>query len=154
MLVPLAHRRRIYLALIVCLVLPACSNKEPFTPPDLLYLFATYTVGKNPTSVATGDFDEDGITDIVTTNIGNDSISILFGIGDGTLSRKNHAPWRSLTLMAMDEWILLLRVPAAIKSHFILGWRTATSSQDHGMTSIKRRCRLPPVTLTAIASPI
>jgi hypothetical protein len=92
MLVPLAHRRRIYLALIVCLVLPACSNKEPFTPPDLLYLFATYTVGKNPTSVATGDFDEDGITDIVTTNIGNDSISILFGIGDGTFKEQKQIP--------------------------------------------------------------
>src|SRR5690349_9572601 len=52
------------------LFLTGCSNKDSYTPPDLLYLFATYPVGKNPTSVVTWDFNEDGITDILTTNIG------------------------------------------------------------------------------------
>ncbi len=61
-----------------------CSRREAFVPPDLLYLFATYRVGKNPTSIATGDFNKDGITDVVTTNIGNSTLSVLFGIGDGT----------------------------------------------------------------------
>ncbi len=65
-------------------ILASCTQKEPYEPPDLLYLFATYEVGKNPTSVSTGDFNQDGTTDIITTNIGNNTLSLLFGNGDGT----------------------------------------------------------------------
>ena len=61
-----------------------CSPREPDVPPDLFYLFATYPVGKNPTSVATADFNQDGFTDLITTNISDDSLSLLFGNGDGT----------------------------------------------------------------------
>ncbi|HEX3203423.1 MAG TPA: FG-GAP-like repeat-containing protein [Nitrospiraceae bacterium] len=71
---------------ILCLAFAGCSGQgqEPYTPPDLFYLFATYPVGKNPTSIGTADFNHDGLTDIITTNIGNDSLSVLFGNGDGT----------------------------------------------------------------------
>lgn len=73
------------LTLVLALsILGSCSQKEPYDPPDLLYLFATYPVGKNPTAVATGDFNQDGATDIITTNIGNNTLSLLFGNGDGT----------------------------------------------------------------------
>jgi hypothetical protein len=65
-----------------------CDHKEPYSPPDLFYLFATYTVGKNPTSVTTADFDGDGSTDLITTNIGNNSLSVLFGNGDGTFKEQ------------------------------------------------------------------
>jgi hypothetical protein len=65
-----------------------CSEREPFTPPDPFYLYATYPVGKNPTSVATADFNQDGLTDLITTNIGNDSLSILFGNGDGSFKEQ------------------------------------------------------------------
>ncbi|MFM8552946.1 MAG: FG-GAP repeat domain-containing protein [Nitrospiraceae bacterium] len=61
-----------------------CIQKDSYVPPDLLYLFATYQVGKNPTSVATADFNQDGFTDLITTNIANNSLSLLFGNGDGT----------------------------------------------------------------------
>src|ERR1051326_3437204 len=61
-----------------------CAKKDPFVPPDLFYLFASYSVGKNPTSVGTADFNQDGFTDLITTNIGNNSMSVLFGNGDGT----------------------------------------------------------------------
>ncbi len=61
-----------------------CIQQDAFVPPDLFYLFATYQVGKNPTSVTTGDFNEDGVTDLITTNIASDSLSVLFGNGDGT----------------------------------------------------------------------
>jgi hypothetical protein len=61
-----------------------CPEREPFTPPDPFYLYATYPVGKNPTSVTTADFNQDGLTDLIVTNIGNDSLSILFGNGDGS----------------------------------------------------------------------
>ncbi|MBK9307641.1 MAG: VCBS repeat-containing protein [Nitrospira sp.] len=62
----------------------ACSKSEPYNPPDPFYYFASYKVGKNPTSVTTGDFNQDSFTDLVTTNISSNTISILLGNGDGT----------------------------------------------------------------------
>lgn len=65
-----------------------CVQKDSYVPPDLFYLFASYQVGKNPTSIATADFNQDGFTDLITTNIGNSSLSILFGNGDGTFKEQ------------------------------------------------------------------
>lgn len=62
----------------------ACSKTEPYSPPDPFYYFASYKVGKNPTSVVTGDFNQDSFTDLITTNISSNTISILLGNGDGT----------------------------------------------------------------------
>lgn len=91
--------------LVLGVLLTGCSAKDPYIPPDLLYLFATYPVGKNPTSVATWDFNEDGITDIITTNIGNDSLSILFGNGDGTFKeQKQIAVAKEPRALAMDDF--------------------------------------------------
>lgn len=42
------------------------------------------SVGTNPTSIAVGDFNQDGYADLVVTNSGTDnSLSLLFGTGDG-----------------------------------------------------------------------
>lgn len=68
----------------VFLLLPGCSPKDPYVPPDLLYLFATYAVGKNPTAVKAGDFNQDGFSDLVTSNISANTLSILIGNGDGS----------------------------------------------------------------------
>jgi len=62
----------------------ACSKSEPYNPPDPFYYFASYKVGKNPTTVVTGDLNHDSFTDLVTTNIASNTLSILFGNGDGT----------------------------------------------------------------------
>ncbi|MGH7259138.1 MAG: FG-GAP repeat domain-containing protein [Nitrospiraceae bacterium] len=70
--------------LLAWLTAAGCPAREPFVPPDPFYLYATYAVGKNPTSVTTADFNQDGLTDLIVTNIGNDSLSILFGNGDGS----------------------------------------------------------------------
>ncbi|MHC4609961.1 MAG: FG-GAP repeat domain-containing protein [Planctomycetota bacterium] len=43
-----------------------------------------YPAGEVPTCVATGDFDEDGHTDLAVTNAGSDNVSVLLGNGDGT----------------------------------------------------------------------
>ena len=61
-----------------------CSKQDPYAPPDLFYYFASYKVGKNPTTVTPADVDQDGFTDLVTTNIGSNTLSILLGNGDGT----------------------------------------------------------------------
>lgn len=61
-----------------------CPNQETFVPPDVLYLYKTYEVGKNPTSINSQDFNADGFADLITSNIRGNSLSILFGNGDGS----------------------------------------------------------------------
>lgn len=78
--------------LILFSVLTGCSREESYVPPDLLYSFATYPVGKNPTSIRTGDFNQDSFTDLITSNISADSLSVLFGNGDGSFQA--HVPIR------------------------------------------------------------
>lgn len=79
-------RSPLILVLSATVLLWGCSKQDPYVPPDPFYLFASYPVGKNPTSVTTADLNHDGFTDVMTTNIGNSTLSILFGNGDGTLS--------------------------------------------------------------------
>lgn len=67
----------------LCL-LAACQKRDPYVPPDPLYYFASYKVGKNPTTVTPFDINQDGMTDLVTTNMSSNTISILLGNGDGT----------------------------------------------------------------------
>jgi hypothetical protein len=43
-----------------------------------------YSVGFDPIDVDAGDFDDDGIVDLVTVNNNSMDVSILFGVGDGT----------------------------------------------------------------------
>jgi len=69
------------LLLVACL---ACSQRESHEVPDLFYFYHTYAVGKNPTSIVSGDINGDGLADLITTNIGNDSLTILLGNGDGS----------------------------------------------------------------------
>jgi hypothetical protein len=68
----------------------ACSKPDSYVPPDLFYLFASYGVGKNPTSVTPADFNRDGLTDLITTNIGDNTLSVLLGNGDGTFKEPFH----------------------------------------------------------------
>ena len=62
----------------------SCSKTEPYNPPDPFYYFASYKVGKNPTAITTVDLNQDSFTDLITTNIASNTISILLGNGDGT----------------------------------------------------------------------
>lgn len=62
----------------------SCTKTDAYDPPDLFYLYAHYAVGRNPTTVTTADFNHDGVTDVVTTNIGNNTLSFLIGNGDGS----------------------------------------------------------------------
>ena len=68
------------LIVIVCL---GCSKEDPYVPPDLMYLFVSYPVGKNPTAIKAGDFNQDGFTDLITSNIAANNLSLLIGNGDG-----------------------------------------------------------------------
>src|SRR5207245_7510511 len=70
-------------ACLLLLVGTGCTRSESHQAPDLFYLYKTVEVGKNPTSVITGDLNGDRVADLITTNIGSDSLSVLIGIGDG-----------------------------------------------------------------------
>ena len=70
-------------ACLLLLVEAGCTPSESHQAPDLFYLYKTIEVGKNPTSVVTGDLNGDRIADLVTTNIGSDTLSVLLGNGDG-----------------------------------------------------------------------
>ncbi len=77
-------RLLLLVSLPVLAVAGACSKQDPYVPPDLFYYFASYKVGKNPTTVTPFDINQDGITDLVTTNMSSNTLSILIGNGDGT----------------------------------------------------------------------
>lgn len=76
--------RGAFAASLLLILVVACSKQDPYVPPDLFYYFASYKVGKNPTTVNPIDVNQDGITDLVTTNVSSNTLSILIGIGDGT----------------------------------------------------------------------
>ena len=70
--------------IVAMMTFPACSKQDPYVPPDLFYYFASYKVGKNPTSITPIDINQDGVTDLLTTNVSSNTLSILIGNGDGT----------------------------------------------------------------------
>lgn len=72
------------LSLALAPFLAACTKQDPYNPPDLFYYFASYKVGKNPTTVTPIDINQDGVTDLVTTNMSSNTLSTLIGNGDGT----------------------------------------------------------------------
>jgi len=47
-----------------------------------------YNVGHLPSAVATGDFNGDGIPDLVVANENNNNVSVLLGNGDGTFQQQ------------------------------------------------------------------
>lgn len=79
------------IVLLICFLAMAglsCSKADPYTPPDLFYYYASYKVGKNPTTITTADLNHDANTDLVTTNISSNTLSILLGNGDGSFQEQ------------------------------------------------------------------
>jgi serine/threonine protein kinase len=60
---------------------PASS---PLAPPCHFALPTDYPVGRQPHTVAVGDFNRDGHLDLVVSNMKSNTISVLLGRGDGT----------------------------------------------------------------------
>lgn len=96
MLMQVYHERLLVGARVLCrvaagvsmLVAVGCLPSDGYSPPDLFYLYSNYAVGENPTSIATADFNGDGSTDLITTNISSNTLSILFGNGDGSFQKQ------------------------------------------------------------------
>jgi hypothetical protein len=52
----------------------------------------TFAVGSEPSSVAVGDFNGDGILDLAVTNFHSNNVSVLLGNGDGTFQTAVNYP--------------------------------------------------------------
>jgi trimeric autotransporter adhesin len=59
------------------------NGNGTFQPPTL---YTVGTAGNTPTSLTTGDFNNDGNLDVAVANTGNDTVSILLGNGSGALT--------------------------------------------------------------------
>jgi hypothetical protein len=65
-----------------------------------------FVVGQGPRSVAVGDFNGDGLTDLATGNCSRNSVSVLLGNGDGTFQtpRIFGAEFRSFPAVAVEDF--------------------------------------------------
>jgi hypothetical protein len=75
-------------ALLCCIIFhqEASAQSQQFVPR------VTYPVGQTPQEVAVGDFNGDGIPDLVTANSGDGTISILLGSGHGAFMPAKNYP--------------------------------------------------------------
>ena len=73
------------------------------------------TVGNFPQTVKIGDFNNDGLQDLVVSNGKDNTLSILLGNGDGTFTAANGSPvpvggfpffwrWQTSTATARPMW--------------------------------------------------
>src|SRR5215831_4072125 len=74
---------------VVLFVLAAMASPTSGTSARIGEFLTTaqYSTGTNPNSVAAGDFNGDGKTDLVTANYAANSVSVLLGNGDSTFQR-------------------------------------------------------------------
>ena len=83
----------------ICAVLTTLQASLAFAacPPNALFGLPTfYPTGNYSVSVATGDFNSDGIRDLAVTNLNDNTVSILRGTGTGTFSSQTAFPAGSL----------------------------------------------------------
>lgn len=63
-----------------------------------------YATGLDPSFVAIGDFNDDGVPDLVVANSGESTVSVLFGVGNGTFQDGTFLGqgWRPTAVVATD----------------------------------------------------
>lgn len=97
----------ISLGLLGLLFLVGCPTREEYHPPDLIYHYIDIPVGKNPTSIRASDFNGDGFTDLITSNIQGNSLSLLLGKGDGSFQdQKTISACQEPRNVAVDDFNL------------------------------------------------
>ena len=82
--------RRNYSVIWFSILLGLFGCDLPSPPPDMLYKFDVIRVGKGPSYLLTHDLNLDGEPDLITVNSKDNSLSLLFGKGDGTFHKLRH----------------------------------------------------------------
>src|SRR5271155_2204771 len=70
------------LMLIILSALVMVATRSAFTQ-TFMFNRADFATGVGPVAVAVGDFNSDGLTDVVTANSSARSVSVLLGHGNG-----------------------------------------------------------------------
>lgn len=73
-----------------CLAAPGLLAQVCVAPS--FHAAATVNVGGSPVQVILYDFNNDGINDLATANLGDDTVSIELGNGDGTFTQASGSP--------------------------------------------------------------
>jgi hypothetical protein len=97
----------IFLGMWGLMSLVGCPSREEYQPPDLIYHYKDFQVGKNPTSIRASDFNGDGFSDLITSNIQGNSLSLLLGNGDGSFQdQKTISACQEPRNVAVDDFNL------------------------------------------------
>ena len=77
-----------YLSMIAlnCAVLFLAACDLPKPPPDLFYKYDVIPVGKGPAHLLTTDMDLDGELDLISTNAKDNTLTLLYGKGNGSFN--------------------------------------------------------------------
>jgi FG-GAP-like repeat/FlgD Ig-like domain len=90
----LVSRITTFLLVSACAV--AAVPAHAACPPNSVFQFSgEYTAGNFATSVAAGDFNNDGFTDLAVTNYSDNTVSIFLGRGDGSFNNQYTLPTES-----------------------------------------------------------
>lgn len=82
---------RILSTISLFLLLSIASNAQTY-----IFGRADFSVGNSPTSLATGDFNGDGVIDLAVTNSYDNTVSVLLGRPDATFAPQVTYPTGSL----------------------------------------------------------
>jgi hypothetical protein len=77
---------------VVCLVFFVLVGALTLSAQSYTFGTAQFATGNTPTSVASGDFNHDGILDLVVTNFSDNTVSVLLGKPDGTFASQQTYP--------------------------------------------------------------
>lgn len=98
-----------FLAVLLAALASGCGKDNPtqprITPPARSLAFSVrppVSVGSTWSTIAAGDFDRDGHSDLVTTSVDSPTVYLLLGKGDGSFSAPKRLPIPARAGLAVD----------------------------------------------------
>ncbi|NIQ01007.1 MAG: hypothetical protein GWM98_11765, partial [Nitrospinaceae bacterium] len=85
-------RRAGFSTFLILLILGGCDFKLPPPPPDVFHKVNRLRVGVDPSYLVSADLNQDGKTDLVSVNSKSNSLTVLFGKGNGSFQPLSPIP--------------------------------------------------------------